>query len=174
MRKPFISPDELRSAIIDALVRRLGDAGKIKIQKLVYFLQEAYQLPLACRFHMHHFGPYSEDIESNISNLKFMGYVNVQRDPDGYGFHLTPTSSAAAPNWNILVASAEEQIGSVIDQLGPMDASQLELVATIHFIRSSFGFNKGAVISSVRARKPKFSRKLITEAYDNLAGMGLL
>jgi uncharacterized protein YwgA len=174
MQQPIVSPDEFREAVIHALVSRLGDLGKIKIQKLVYFLQEAYRLPLGCRFYLHYYGPYSEEVETGISNLKFMGYVNVQADPEGYGFHVTRTSSSGEPGWTTVIRNAESEVDSAVQGFGLMDASQLELAATIHYVRRSFGFNKGDVIASVRSRKPKFSRKLISDAYDSLASMNLL
>ena len=173
MEQPIVSREELRAAIIHAFVSRLGDVGKIKIQKLAYFLQEAYGTRLEWSFYMHHYGPYSEDIETDISNLKSMGYVSVNPDPAGYGFHVMAVPQGE-PGWATVIENAEEQISDVLEHFGSMDASQLELAATIHFVRNSFGFNKGAVISSVRARKPKFSKKLISDAYENLAGLGLL
>jgi uncharacterized protein YwgA len=173
MDQPIVSPEEPCAAVVHALVTRLGDAGKIKIQKLVYFLQEAYGLPLGCRFYMHHYGPYSEDVESTISTLKVMGYVNVRPDPEGYGFHVTPASTGE-PGWTTVIENAEEQISNVSGKLGSMEARELELAATIHYVKRSLGFSKGDVVASVRARKPKFSKKLIAEAYDNLASMGLL
>ena len=173
MDLPIVSPEEPCSAVVYSLVTRLGDAGKIKIQKLVYFLQEAYGLPLGCRFYMHHYGPYSEDVESTIAALKVMGYVNVRPDPEGYGFHVIPASTGE-PGWATVIASVEEQISNAWGKLGSMDAQELELAATIHYVKKSLGFRKGDVVSSVRGRKPKFSKKLIAEAYDNLSSMGLL
>lgn len=173
MEEPIMNPEELRAAMIHTMVSRLEDVGKTKIQKLVYFLQKAYGLPLGCKFYLHYYGPYSEEVDSGISNLRFMGYVNVRPDAEGYGFHVTPDSTGEV-GWATVISNAEQQIDSVIDHFGSMDTSQLELAATIHYVRKSSGFKKGDVIASVRSRKPKFSRKLIAEAYDNLSAMNIL
>lgn len=173
MAQPIVSPDESRAAIIHALVTHLGDVGKIKIQKLVYFLQEAYGIPLGCRFHMHHFGPYSEDIETDISNLKLMGYVSVQPDPDGYGFHVTPFEPGEKA-WGQIVESVQEKMGDLIEKLGSMEAWKLELVATTHYVKTSMGLPKQEVISVVTGLKPKFDASLVDRTFDELTSMGLM
>lgn len=173
MEEPILDAEELREAVIDALVRRLHDVGKIQTQKLVYFLQEAYGLPLGCRFYLHHYGPYSEEVERSISNLRLMGYVRVESDPAGYGFHVTPSSSAE-PGWRVVSENAQAEIDPVLERLGGMDASRLELAATIHYVRKRFKLDKPDVITSVRVRKPKFKRETISDAYDSLASMGLV
>ena len=173
MEEPIVNPEELRAAMIHTMVSRLEDVGKTKIQKLMYFLQDAYGLPLGCKFYLHYYGPYSDEVDSGISNLRFMGYVNVRPDAEGYGFHVTRNSTGEV-GWATVISNAEQQIDSVVEHLGSMDVSQLELAATIHYVSKSSGFKKGDVIASVRSRKPKFSRELISDAYDSLASMNLL
>jgi uncharacterized protein YwgA len=173
MEEPILDPQELRAAIIHALVTRLGDVGKIKIQKLVYFLQEAYRVPLGCRFYLHYYGPYSEDVETGISNLKFMGYVSVEPDPDGYGFHVR-SISPGEDAWNQIVGSFEEKMGDAIQKLGTMEAWKLELMATIHYVSTSLDLPKREVVSVVTRLKPKFEADFVETTFRELASMGLM
>ena len=48
---------ETRFAIIRYLVDKLKDVGKTKIQKIIYFLQEAFGVPLDYVYTMYYFGP---------------------------------------------------------------------------------------------------------------------
>lgn len=173
MQQPIVSPDELSAAIIYTLVSRLGDVGKIKIQKLVYFLQEAYGLPLGCSFYLHYYGPYSEEVETAISNLKFMGYVSVEPDPHGYGFHVR-SMSPGEDAWNQIVGSVEEKMGYAIEKLGTMEAWKLELMATIHYVSTSLDLPKRQVVSVVTRLKPKFEADFVDKTFDELASMGLM
>ncbi len=172
MDERIVTAEELRLALIHALVTRLRDVGKIKIQKLVYFLQEAYGVPLECRFYIHHYGPYSEDVETAISNLRFMDYINVEPDPDGYGFHVSVASSGE-PGWSQIVASVESGFHEVVDKFGSMEAWELELAATMHYV-SSMGFEKSRVISTVTQLKPKFAQDLVERMFDKLVSFGLI
>ena len=175
MQDSILSPEELRAAMVNELVSRQRDLGKIKLQKLVYFLQEAFGLPLGCRFYLHHYGAYSDEVETAISNLKFMGYVVVQPDPSGYGFHVTPApASEGEPGWSSVAESARESVDALLDRFGSMDTSQLELASTIHFVKRKFGLKKSDVITSVRLRKPKFRKEAIAKTYDDLASMGMI
>ena len=48
---------DLRLAIAHVIVSELGDVGKTKLQKLVYFLQAAHGIPTRYPFKMHHLRP---------------------------------------------------------------------------------------------------------------------
>ena len=76
------------------IIRQLGDAGKIKIQKLTYFLQESLGIGAGYLFRMYHYGPYSEDLDTDMTRLKLEGYVNITPDADGYGFHVMPADDS--------------------------------------------------------------------------------
>src|SRR4030042_4850313 len=81
--------EDLRFAVLHWLVSRLQDVGKIQLQKLAYFLQESYEIPLGYTFRMHHYGPYSRDLDNDLLKLSLMGFVDVRPDVSGYGFHVT-------------------------------------------------------------------------------------
>ena len=51
--------------------------GKTKFQKLAYFLQEGERVPLGLNFRMHHYGPYSPDLETYLQRLKMRDLVEV-------------------------------------------------------------------------------------------------
>jgi uncharacterized protein YwgA len=55
---------DLRLAILHEVISELDDVGKTQLQKLGYFLQEAFSVPTKYSFRMHHYGPYAEALET--------------------------------------------------------------------------------------------------------------
>ena len=157
-----------RLAVIQLIVDELSDTGKIKVQKILYFFQEALGVPLEYRFRMHHYGPFSEDIESDISALQAIGHIDIRADSQGYGFHITPTSEEKLP-WDYELNEHREAMVRAIGTLGPLDASSLELYATLHFVQHLIDEpSKGRVLNTVSRLKPRFEMQVIEFAYDQL------
>jgi uncharacterized protein YwgA len=133
-------------------VTSLGDLGKTKLQKLTYFLQEAFGLPLGYRFQMYHYGPYSFDLDDELSRTKTLGYVDVEPDPDGYGFHILPINTAPETP-----GSYAERVEAVVERFGHLDAGQLELLATLHFVQITTQVNdEERVMKLTQSLKPKY------------------
>ena len=164
----------LRLAVVHGLVGALEDAGKIKIQKLIYLLQEGYGVPLHYVFKMHHYGPFCEDIETDIGRLQMTGYVSVSRDPDGYGFHVRP-SGEAEQEWKALFNPLSDHVQRVASLFGNRPAYDLELIATIHFVSGLLeDRSEGNLLRQVKSLKPRFEEEFIKERYSELRKEGLL
>ena len=165
---------EFRLAVLSRIISGLQDAGKIQLQKLIYFLQEAFGLPTEYVFRMHHYGPYSEDLDTDMTRLKVTGYVSIDPDLDGYGFHVKPVD-VPDQNWESLVAPYGKQINQVLKLFGDRPASELELAATIHFVDHLLKeASHEQVIETVISLKPKFNRAYITSCQTELREQGLL
>ena len=59
-------PQEDRFAIIRYIVDMLKDVGKVRMQKLVYFLQWIFTVPLGYDYKMHYYGPYSDELNDDL------------------------------------------------------------------------------------------------------------
>ena len=163
-----------RLGVLHQLVRELGDSGKIKIQKLTYFLQEAFTVQLGYSFRMHHYGPYSEQIEGDLATLRSMGYVRITPDAAGYGFHVIATPEGDLP-WPVVSTGYQDAVRRVVNLFGSHDSTTLELYATIHFVRSILGdVPSREVLKAVSHLKPGFSDHRISQGYDELAKERLL
>ena len=165
---------ELRLAIIHEVISRLGDVRKIQLQKLVYFLQESGGVPMGYTFRMHHYGPYAEALETDTTWLRFAGYVDIQPDIQGYGFHITPTDDPEDEwlNWTPLY---KESIDRVVRTFATRPLSELELAATIHFItKLRPDESMEEVLTKVKSLKPKFTEGYIAEVNTELEQLGLL
>jgi len=75
-----------------------GLQGRKRLQKVVFFLQEA-GCPLDCKYTLHHFGPYSRDVADRCDEMVTAGLVDeVGGPPNGdmpYAYTLKPKTYAA-------------------------------------------------------------------------------
>ena len=165
---------ELRFAILHEITSRLGDVRKIQLQKLVYFLQEAMAVPTNYRYKIHHYGPYAEVLETDTTRLKFMGYVEVKADTQGYGFHITPADDPQE-EWAKILQPYSEPINNVVEIFGHRRISELELSATIHYMKKLRpNLPTDEVLKMVRALKPKFGEQYVSDIHFDLERLGFL
>ena len=76
-----------RIGVIMDIVEKINEQfqpGKTKLQKLVYLSQVLYDIPLEYRFEPYNYGPYSDELTTDISNLEFRGLLSVTFDNEGY------------------------------------------------------------------------------------------
>jgi uncharacterized protein YwgA len=166
---------DLRLATVYRIACELPGVGKTKLQKLTYFLQETVGVPLAYPFKMHHYGPYVEPLETDLARLRLAGYVRVDADPNGYGFHITATAEDPDEDWRESVLPYGDAISRVIKQLGGWPTYQLELAATIHFVKRLSPYaSPEEVIDKTKALKPKFDEGFVLDVYDGLVQLGMV
>ena len=169
-----MSAQELQLAILHKVISELDDVEKTKLQKLGYFLQEAYGVSTKFPFRMHHYGPYSEALETDVARLRLTGYVKVESDLQGYGFHITKIDSPPQ-QWEKLIGPYNDVVEKAIGEFGSRPTHELELAATIHFVRNLFpDIPSEQVLAKVKALKPRFEEAYIARVYDELQEKELL
>ena len=169
-----MNTQELRLAVLHKVVSHLDDVGKTRLQKLCYFLQEAFDVPTKYPFRMHHYGPYAEALDTDMARLRLTGYVDIAPDPEGYGFHITPIDSPLE-EWHQFTESYGRSVDNLIEIFSDRPTSELELAATIHFVKNLLSdIPEYEVLSRVKALKPKFTECYIHELHAELEQLGLL
>ena len=162
---------EVRFAIIRYVVDKLKDVGKTKIQKIAYFLQEAFGVHLDYVYTMYYFGPYSEELDNDLLDMKLQGYLNIEPDPAGYGYHVRPGNEVIDSIYN-KIEPCKGQLDGCLDKFGDFPALYLELLGTLYFVKHSEAKpNKDAIIKKVRVLKPKFEMSEIEEYYAKLGDL---
>jgi len=168
-----------RLAILYRLIQLLGDTGKIRLgkirlQKLIYFLQEAKRVPLGYSFRLHHYGPYSVDLEDDVAELTLKGYVKVTANASGYGYDVE-AESEAPDGADVHVAQYMGVLRDLCDDFGKKERAALELMATIHFVNSILGPpGKGRLTQEVKLLKPQFTQDYIESMAQEMEENGLL
>ena len=155
-----------RFAVIRRIAELTSNPGKTSIQKFIYFLQSDADVSLDYRFKMHHYGPYSVNLDNNLSLANAMGIVEVTPDSNGYGYHVRPGQYDGDPPDSPMPC---EKIDETIRILSGLELWRLELLATAHFVKSLRPqLDKSQVVETVRQLKPKFSEQIIADAYSRL------
>lgn len=170
----MVSGQELQLAVTHNLIDQLQDVGKVRLQKMIYFLQEAQGVPTKFAFRMHHYGPFSEDLETDTAWLRLAGYINVEPDSQGYGFHIIPVDTPKE-EWRDVIEPYKESIGRVIEIFACRTVSELELLATIHYVKClQPDLPSDEILKIVGALKPRFNEGYIAQTHAELEKLGIL
>lgn len=168
---------DMRIAFIQRIVGRCDDIGKTKIQKICYFLQKAVGVELKYPFRIHYYGPYSDDVDDALSFAESLGFIDIEPDLDGWGYHVTPCKEESP--WALTYdASTHRDIGRIddaIDALGRLETYELELYATVHLVGGPESErSREQTIKTVKKLKPRFTHDRIDGAYQSLENAGLM
>ncbi len=171
--------DIVSKNLILELVRLKPKIGKVGVQKCVYLIQEALGLDLGYEFHMHHYGPYSSELDDTLTEMEAEGLLKVMHViyPAGYIGHEITIGDL---NKEFKITGENEKIVEKVTKFFEnASAEQMELSATIHFVHAILEREKskpvkGRVIAEVQSLKPKFSAETVSNAYDKLQYSGFL
>lgn len=170
---------EERYDLIQYLVGKLSDVGKVKIQKILYFIQEACGVNLGYDFAMHYYGPYSDELNSTLQEMKLAGILrfSLVLYASYYGYDIKLGENARKEVE--LSPPIREKTDKIVSIFNKYDAKMMELLSSIHFVRSILMGRKESsdsesVLNEVQKLKPKFSKGDIQEAYRQLQENELL
>ncbi|RKY88423.1 hypothetical protein DRQ09_02885 [candidate division KSB1 bacterium] len=152
------------------LIKKIGDSvGKTFIQKGIYILQEGLKEDLGYSFKLYIYGPYSNDLASDIDTLQDIGFIKVDYDPGGYGYliGITQKGRKFLNDKSIENSVPMEKIDKIISLLEGGGVKKMELLGTLlYFSKLS---NKDKEIKElVNYVKPHFSEKDIESGLDLL------
>jgi hypothetical protein len=154
--------------------------GRTALQKLAYFAQ-ALGTPIPCSFDIYTYGPYSDSITFSVESLMADDVLVDQSFTTKYSnYKIGPNSTALLSAFNNEIEPYESTICRVVSVLGGFSPSDLELIATLHFISRRAKqlrgvIDKNQVIAEFKAiKKNKFSDAEINTWFDALVGAGLI
>lgn len=134
-----------RAAILTELMEQLRDAGswcgETHVQKAVYFLQEAFEVPLGYEYIFYKYGPYSFDLTEDLTALRADYLVEWDHRSPGYGPSLIPTpwSDQLRQRYPKTLEKYRPAIQSVAQALGRKDVKELEKLATALYVTRQAG-----------------------------------
>jgi uncharacterized protein len=159
---------EDRFVVIYMLLGQLKDVGKIKFQKLIYFLQYVFRLPFGYDYRMHHYGPYSDELNDDLTLMQMSNYIDIKADSSGYGYHIKPGGEDLTSR-NAVLTKYSKQIQACLEKFKDFTPSQLEILGTLHFVRYVAGVEgKNNVIEKTAMLKPAYSKQSIEKMYGTL------
>jgi uncharacterized protein YwgA len=134
-----------RAAILTELMDRLRAAGswcgETHMQKAVYFLQEAFEVPLGYEYIFYKYGPYSFDLTEDLTALRADYLIEWNHRSPGYGPSLIPTSwsDQLRQRYPKTLEKYRPAIQSVSQALGRKDVKELEKLATALYVTRQAG-----------------------------------
>lgn len=118
-----------------------GVSGRKRLQKVVFFLQQA-GLQTGAEYTLHHYGPYSRDVAETCDELVSSGLVSekAEHNPVGvqYGYALTSRGESAIEQTEHRVprcVATTNAYKSLAEELLRRELWELELGSTILFFR---------------------------------------
>ena len=92
-------------------------------------------MPMSYKFDIHHYGPFCSDIISDMDWLKADEIVQDATNPDARYSNYRPGSNSGAleAKFAVNLGPYQATIDSVANALGGLEASDLELLATLDY-----------------------------------------
>lgn len=160
-------------ALLESLDRRGSWCGETHIQKAVYFLQEALNVPLELDFVFYKHGPFSFDLREVLGEMRANFVIDAQPRPP-YGPSLEPGQSSKMlkkkfPN---TIRRYQGQIKLVADFLAKKDVGDLEGLSTALYVtKKSPKASEGKRATKIVSLKPHISESTARRAVEEVDGM---
>ncbi len=110
--------------------------GETHIQKCVYLIQEALELPTGFEYMLYKYGPYSFDLRDLLGEMRADLLIDKEARPYPYGPTLKPSPSGLRlmGQYEATIAPHRDAIGRVADKFGKRGVSDLERIGTALYV----------------------------------------
>jgi len=97
-----------------------------------------FSMPVPCSFEIYNFGPYSEDITRSANYLLADdALADLSSNPTKYSsYRVGPSADQISQEFRFHVAASRALIDSIVGVLAGSTPTDLELVATLHFVNA--------------------------------------
>ena len=158
------------------VINKRPELGKTAVMKLMFILQQSFDMRLGHTFNLYTYGPYSSSVTEDLENLIHAGLVEAgtYEYKNSLAYSLTSTEKCKTAFTPSTVSIEDDlKIDKVIKLFGDKTAKDLELDSTKIYIKNQYERNrwqesKQDIIENVHSIKPHFSTKEIQDAYDGL------
>lgn len=139
------------------------------MQKLVYLLQNAFDGDLGYEYDCHHLGPYSYELADDLSlgaQAELWAYETRQQFSMASGHstghqYRTLASSCAFPETKKLAEQYWQEVApsmeALLTHIQGMSGRQIELIATLHYLRHVQEVGETDLREVLKALKPRYS-----------------
>ena len=176
----LVYSNDLCSAFLSAILESFeehyptGYLGRTAMQKLAYF-SKVLDVPIPCSFGIYTYGPYSDTITFSVESL-LADEVLVDRstNPKYSNYRTGPNFAELLTEYSDEVEPHKDTINRIVEALGEFEPTDLELIATLHFVTRRQKMrtgqpSKSAVIAEFKSiKKDKFTDEAIARWYQAL------
>jgi uncharacterized protein YwgA len=167
--------DVVLLSFVKLLFKKGSWCGETHVQKATYFLQELLQVPLGFEFIFYKHGPYSFDLNDQITSLRADLLLTVKsRDPYGPSILSGENAASFLERFPKTRERYRDQAEFVAKRLGRKNVTELERLATALFVTKN-ELPEGTVearAARINELKPHVALDLAraaVEEYDQLA-----
>jgi uncharacterized protein YwgA len=171
--------DYVIGILIKELRAKNESAGKIQLQKLIYFLKYlGVKIPYG--YVVAKYGPYSSELSKKLNEMEFNDYIksihNYNYEISSQNFEEKFYSLESDSKYNNVIT----QFNRVFNVLPSLEFDDIELYSTVHYCYNSLKVVKDSVsIEEVtqevkKWKDDKFSDEEIKNAFDKLSTNNLL
>ena len=150
--------------------------GRTVLQKMIYILEEVFDIPCEYQYSLYIYGPYSTELANDLDYIEFLDGVNVRWVPAIGGYNITPGDKCehVCEKAEVFLDRYKSGINMAINEFGDKNAGELELIATIvyvdHYAKTKeqpVSFEK--LVDEVEEIKPKFTKEYIEKTVRALS-----
>jgi len=144
--------------------------GKTSLQKIVYILQEVYNIEIGYPYALYNYGPYSANLASDLDYIAALKGVEVSWVNTG-GYSIKPDVEADAfiNKSQTFIDSNKVKINEALENFGGFTAKELELRATIIYFVKEYGKqHEEEIFGKIHELKPYFSMEKIQDTFYEL------
>ena len=167
------------SLIADLLERLNGvppQFGKTVLQKMIFILQEVYNVPCGYKFSLYSYGPYCSEIPKDLDFVTALCGTEACRINSGFGGDtISPggTCKDIKGFGKAFLDKHDAKIQEAVQDFGAFNVSDLELRSTIIYCCKEMGGVHGdssaeKVVSAVYEIKPKFTHDEIETTVNSM------
>lgn len=157
----------------------LTSVGHTLLQKMFYLLQYGQGVKLGYKYKLYYYGPYCQDLWSDLHLLDSEGIIKIEAYPSGFGYKINTINSEKLGELKKYVNhDVKEKVFKLLKILGGEPVKTLEALATTHYVYTDVLKRKGHIeddmlIDKVCALKPHLSSNDIIQAKNILTANNL-
>lgn len=134
--------------------------GKTSLQKIIYILQEIYNVNVGYNYIFYNYGPYSAELANDLDYVAALNGVEVSWVSSG-GYSIKPDTDTDSfiEKSEAFLEKNKDSINEAINEFGQYTAKELELRATIIYLIREYNdsITEKELIKQVNELKPYFS-----------------
>jgi uncharacterized protein YwgA len=147
----------IREAILISLIEKMNEydswCGETHIQKSTYFLQNLLGVPLGYNYILYKYGPYSFDLSDELTELRGYNFLELEPKPP-YGATIKISNDLLQKKFKNEIKNYETKVEFAASTFGPKSVTELEKLATAHFIKTSSNLTNGDIAKEINRIKP--------------------
>ncbi len=152
------------ASAVDVLRKNGSWTGRIHVHKLIFVCDVLGLANSPFNFELYQYGPYSREIDSEISIMEAFGGLNKEFPQAGYGPKYCVDFNSGFYSASPLTGNDAIAMEKIAKAFGGAKSSELELIATCLWVENlEHETDDNQIVNRVHEIKPKYDKKTIEE-----------